>query len=88
MMSIVKKDGKIYDYELRNYTTSHVHMMLSTALTEMIDNTECIMFYNTSLSVSLVDDLQTIKNAKKKGSLYKYDNKEFIDPNYKQLALM
>ena len=33
-----------YDYQLRNYTTSHVHMMLSTALTEMMDNTECVIF--------------------------------------------
>lgn len=53
-----KKDGKTYDYELRNYTTSHVHMMLSTALTEMIDNTECVMFYNTPNAVSLVDDIK------------------------------
>ena len=51
-----KKDGKTYDYNLRNYTTSHVHMMLATALTEMIDNTECIMFYNTPNSVLLADD--------------------------------
>lgn len=64
-----KKNGKTYDYYLRNYTTSHVHMMLSTALTEMIDNTECIMFYNTPNSVSLADDLQTIKKEKKKVTL-------------------
>ena len=64
-----KKDGKTYNYNLRNYTTSHVHMMLSTALTEMIDNTECIMFYNTPNSISLVDDLQTIKREKKKVTL-------------------
>lgn len=64
-----KKDGKTYNYNLRNYTTSHVHMMLATSLTEMIDNTECIMFYNTPNSISLVDDLQTIKNEKKKVTL-------------------
>lgn len=64
-----KKDGKTYNYNLRNYTTSHVHMMLSTALTEMIDHTECIMFYNTPNSVSLIDDLQTIKREKKKVTL-------------------
>lgn len=65
----LKKSTNTYDYAQRNYTTSHVHMMLSTALTEMIDNTECIMFYNTPNSVSLVDDLKTIKNAKKKVTL-------------------
>lgn len=65
----IHDDGETYDYELRNYTTSHVHMMLSTALTEMIDNTECIMFYNTPNSISLADDIQTIKSAKKKVTL-------------------
>ena len=64
----LKEDGKIYNYDLRNYTTSHVHMMLATALTEMIDNTECIMFYNTPNSVTLADDLETIKKTKKKVS--------------------
>ena len=64
-----KEDGKTYDYNLRNYTTSHVHMMLSTALTEMIDKTECIMFYNTPNSVSLADDLETQKNEKRKVTL-------------------
>lgn len=64
-----KEDGKTYDYNLRNYTTSHVHMMLSTALTEMIDKTECIMFYNTPNSVSLADDLETLKNEKRKVTL-------------------
>ena len=64
-----KNDGKTYDYDRRNYSTSHVHMMLSTALSEMIDNTECIMFYNTPNSISLVDDINTIKEEKKKVTL-------------------
>lgn len=64
-----KSDNKTYSYELRNYTTSHVHIMLSTALTEMINKTECIMFYNTPNSVSLVDDLCAIKKQKKKVTL-------------------
>lgn len=64
-----KKDGKTYDYRLRNYTTSHVHMMLSTALSEMIDNTECIMFYNTPNSISMVEDLKTLKKENKKVTL-------------------
>ena len=33
----------------------HVHMMLSTALANMIDKTECIMFLNTPNSVSTRD---------------------------------
>ena len=62
-------DGKSYAYNLRNYTTSHVHIMLSTALTEMIDKTECIMFYNTPNSISLAEDVATLKKEKKKVTL-------------------
>lgn len=36
-----------YIYEKRNNSTSHVHMMLSTALTMMIDNAESLIFLNT-----------------------------------------
>lgn len=46
-----------YDYNLRNYTTSHVHMMLSTALTEMIYNTECIIFFNTPQSINIAEEV-------------------------------
>lgn len=41
-----------YSYEKRNYSTSHVHMMLSVALTQMIDNTECLFFLNTPNSLT------------------------------------
>jgi len=41
-----------YDYDKRNYSTSHVHMMLSVALTQMIDNTECLFFLNTPNSIT------------------------------------
>ena len=64
-----KGDGKTYDYNLRNYTTSHVHMMLSVALSEMINNTECIMFYNTPNSISLPEDLKKIKEEHKRVTL-------------------
>ena len=36
-----------YNYEMRNRSTSHVHMILSTALMNMIDRCECIIFMNT-----------------------------------------
>lgn len=55
--------GDTYDYQLRNYTTSHVHMMLSIALSEMIDNTECVIFYNTPNSVTMKNDLDIINNS-------------------------
>lgn len=44
--------SKTYNYYLRNYSTSHVHMMLSVALTMMIDHSECIFFLNTPNSIS------------------------------------
>ncbi|AKA68114.1 hypothetical protein [Clostridium scatologenes] len=40
-------DGRYYDYTKRNYSTSHVHMMLCTALVKMMDKAECLFFLNT-----------------------------------------
>lgn len=48
-------DKETYDYEKRNYSTSHIHMMLSTALSMMIDRTECIFFLNTPNSITASD---------------------------------
>ena len=45
-----EKSG-FYIYEKRNRSTSHVHMMLSTALMMMIDKAECIFFLNTPSSL-------------------------------------
>jgi hypothetical protein len=44
-------DGEHYDYQKRNFSTSHVYMMLTTSLFEMIYKTECLFFYNTSESI-------------------------------------
>lgn len=46
------ESGDTYNYDLRNYSTSHVHMMLSTALTMMMDNTEMLLLLNTPSSIS------------------------------------
>jgi hypothetical protein len=54
-----------YSYEVRNETTSHVHMMLSSALNQMIDSTECLFFLNTDNAINnialsgAVDDHRT-----------------------------
>ena len=48
------------------HTTSHVHMMLSTALTEMMDNTECVIFFNTPNSINMADELEKIEKKNKK----------------------
>ncbi len=45
------QSGKTYDYDKRNASTSHVHMILNTALHKMIDKTECLIFLNTPNSV-------------------------------------
>lgn len=50
-----KETEDLYDYGKRNYSTSHVHMMLMTALNKMIDKTECVFFLNTENSVLLKD---------------------------------
>jgi hypothetical protein len=42
----------VYSYERRNESTSHVHMMLATALSKMIDATECVLFINTPNSIT------------------------------------
>lgn len=55
-------DGKTYDYDKRNYSTSHVHAMLSTALAMMIDKTECLLFLSTPQSVSSEDVVKTTKS--------------------------
>jgi len=41
----------VLDYDSVLYASSHVNMMLNTALMQMIDNCECIIFFNTPKSV-------------------------------------
>ncbi len=54
-----KMDSGHYDYNKRNFTTSNVHMMLSTALAKMIDKTECLFFLNTPESISFKDGVKS-----------------------------
>jgi len=51
-----------YDYDKRNYSTSHVHLMLNTALLEMLDETECVIFVETPNSI------QSVKETVNKGT--------------------
>ena len=48
-----QEDSETYNYRLRNRSTSHVHMMLTTALCKMINSCECIIFLNTPSSILL-----------------------------------
>lgn len=52
-----KTGDNLYSYDRRNFSTSHVHMMLASALTMMIDKTEVLFFLNTPLSLS-ADDIK------------------------------
>lgn len=42
-----KIDGDLYNYTPAIANAAHVHLMLSTALNEAIDKTECLLFLNT-----------------------------------------
>jgi len=46
------QDSDTYNYKKRNNSTSHVHMMLSSALSAMIDKCECAIFMNTPHSIT------------------------------------
>lgn len=48
-------ESRTYNYRLRNESTSHVHMMLMTALGMMIHKTECLIFVNTPDSIAPFD---------------------------------
>lgn len=47
-----------YNYNMRNSSTAHVHSMLSVALAQMIDKTECVFFINTNNSVAISTSLK------------------------------
>lgn len=47
-----QEKNNTYSYERRNESTSHVHMMLTTALQMMIHKTECLIFVNTPASIA------------------------------------
>lgn len=46
-----------YDYDERNYSTSHTHMILSYALTRMINQSECFIFLKSDNSVAIDDSI-------------------------------
>lgn len=51
-------NGTSFDYDKRNYSTSHVHMMLSTALNKMIDRCESVFFLNSNNSISMSQEIK------------------------------
>lgn len=49
------EERSTYMYEIRNYSTAHVHMMLNVALVRMIDKVECVILFNTPNSINTKD---------------------------------
>lgn len=49
--SFTDSTKSFYSYDKVNYSSSHIHMMLSNALAMMIDKSECFIFLNTPKSV-------------------------------------
>lgn len=48
-----KQNTGTYDYDKRNKTTAHVHLMLAMALQEMINKSECFLFVDSGNSIDL-----------------------------------
>ena len=48
-----ESDRNVYDYNKRNFSTSHVHAMLSMAILDIIDRSECCIFIESEESISL-----------------------------------
>lgn len=57
-----QKDGK-YNYHRRNFSTAHVHAMLSMAILDIINKTECCIFIESNHSIKL-STLEKASSAK------------------------
>lgn len=51
-----KKTDGTYDYQKRNLTTSHVHAMLTSAIMQVMDLSEVVIFVNTYNSVPVLEN--------------------------------
>lgn len=56
-------DSELYDYNKRNISTAHCHIILATALKEMIDYIECFIFLDTNESISLRSQMEETKSC-------------------------
>jgi len=57
------ENSSTYIYENRNYSTTHVHLMLMSALTNMINQSECLFFLNTPKSTSISEEIKNTTNS-------------------------
>lgn len=51
------KDKKVFDYSIRNYTTSNVYTILSASLLKMINKCEAFFLYGTPNSIRISDSV-------------------------------
>lgn len=51
-----KNSDGTYDYQKRNITTSHVHAMLTSAIMQVMDLSEIVIFVNTNNSVPVLEN--------------------------------
>ena len=54
---------ELYDYQKRNQSTTHVHMILNGALMKMMDRTECLIFVDTPNSLQTKDISMRVTNS-------------------------
>lgn len=59
------RDGKHYIYGRRNFSTSHIHAMLSMAILDIINKTECCIFIDSNHSIHM----DNLSNTNKTRSL-------------------
>lgn len=50
------KPNNTYDYQKRNFSTSHVHSMLSTSILNAMDKSEIVIFLNSSNSTYTIKE--------------------------------
>jgi hypothetical protein len=77
-------DETTYVYKERNKSTSHVHMMLASAITSMIDSCECLFFLNTPNSLKLADG-GTLTDSP--WIYYEIGQSQIIRPNFPERPL-
>ena len=74
----LQEGSKTYDYYKRNFSTSHVHAMLTAAIMKAMDQAEIIIFLNTPNSVPVLSETM------KKGNYDEYTLSPWI---YEEILL-
>ncbi|MBF7699274.1 toll/interleukin-1 receptor domain-containing protein [Acinetobacter pollinis] len=96
--------GTTYNYQKRNYSTSHVYMMLNTALHKMIDKCEVFLFLGTPNSTSLKSSIHsqaqeslkspwilsefTFAKFVRRNSYFNYDEQKIVAKSLESMVIM